>query len=443
MDQEPKTRRPWRRRAVWAAAAVALYAIVGFFLVPLVARGQLEKILSETLHRQATVARVRFNPFTLTARIEGFDLKDRDGAPLLRFDRLTVNLQVSGLFRRAWRFRDILLEEPRGAVRILADGTLSIADLLAPAPPDPAAEKAADAPPSRIVVDRFTLSGGAVDFIDRSREPLFTETFAPINLSVEDLTTIPDETGDHTLNLGIGKQARLTWSGRQTVDPLRLEGRVEITNISLPNLGNYALAGHRLEIREGTLDIAAAYDIARSADATLSVALEEGSVTAHDLAVRPHGEAEDWLVVPRAEVRGARIAWPESRVEIEAVRLASPRAVAWLQDGQVNWQQALAAPEPAHASPTAASREPAPTAVTREPAPDGRKARGRHLPRARSQALDRPDRRRGDRRGLRARGGPQRRARRRREPERPRGPPREPLDRSRSPRAGPRLRPHQ
>src|SRR5213594_3428666 len=132
-DAESSTSRSWRRRVAWAAAVVALYAIVGFSLVPIVARGRIEKLLSETLHRQATVARVRFNPFTLTCRLEGFDLRDRDGAPLLRFERFSVNLQISGIFRRAWRFREIVLEEPRAVVRILADGTLSIADLFAPA----------------------------------------------------------------------------------------------------------------------------------------------------------------------------------------------------------------------------------------------------------------------------------------------------------------------
>jgi hypothetical protein len=328
---------------VWGAAAVGLYAVVGFLVVPLAARGQLEKFLSESLQRQAAIERVRFNPFTLTGRIEGLDLRDRDGGPLLRFTRLTVNLQVSGLFRRAWRFREIVLEEPRGAVRILADGTLSIADLFVPAEPEePAAE---EQPHTRVIVDRLTLQGGALDFVDRSRVPAFIETFEPINLSVDDLTTIPDERGDHTLSLGIGKQARLTWTGRQTVEPLRLEGRVEITSISLPHLGNYVLAAQPLEIREGMLDVAAGYDIARAPEGGIAVALKEGSLTARDLAVRPRGGTEeDWLEVAGVEVRGARAAWPASQVDIDSVRIQAPRAVAWLDQEGLNWQRAYTAP---------------------------------------------------------------------------------------------------
>ena len=99
----------WRRRwRVWAAsalAAVALYALFGFFLVPRIARAQIEKQARALLHREATVARVRFNPFTLRAVVEGLDLLDRDGADLFHLDRFTADFQASGVFKRAFRFR--------------------------------------------------------------------------------------------------------------------------------------------------------------------------------------------------------------------------------------------------------------------------------------------------------------------------------------------------
>ena len=119
----------WRRWAAIAAAAVAFYAIVGFFVVPKVARGQIEKRSRTILHREARVRRVRFNPFTLAGQVEGLDLKDRDGAALFKIDRLAADLQVSGLLKRAWRFREIVLDGPDAVVRILADGKPSIADI--------------------------------------------------------------------------------------------------------------------------------------------------------------------------------------------------------------------------------------------------------------------------------------------------------------------------
>lgn len=157
----------WRVWAAWAVAVVGLYAIVGFFVVPKIARWQIEKQSRALLHRNATVTAVRFNPFTLAAVVEGLDLKDRDGADLFHLDRLSVNFQIVGVFRRAFRFREIVLERPQVVARIAADGHLSIADIF-----DSQDTEKPDAPkssPVRILIDRFALSGGAAKFVDESK----------------------------------------------------------------------------------------------------------------------------------------------------------------------------------------------------------------------------------------------------------------------------------
>ena len=57
------------------AGLVLLYTLAGFFLVPYVARTQLTKYVTETLHRQLSLGEIRFNPYTLEARIR--DLRQR------------------------------------------------------------------------------------------------------------------------------------------------------------------------------------------------------------------------------------------------------------------------------------------------------------------------------------------------------------------------------
>src|SRR5262245_41113880 len=136
--------RGWRPWIAIAAALVALYAVVGFFIVPPVARSQIVKLARTKLHREATVSRVTFNPFTLAGAVEGLNLKDRDGAPLFKIDRVAANFQISGIFRRAWRFKEIAVEGPSIEARIMPDGKPSITDLLEPEPgaPPPPPKKA-------------------------------------------------------------------------------------------------------------------------------------------------------------------------------------------------------------------------------------------------------------------------------------------------------------
>jgi uncharacterized protein involved in outer membrane biogenesis len=326
----------------WAVAALGLYAILGFFVVPRIARSQIPKQARAMLHREATVAAVRFNPFTLAAIVEGLDLKDRDGADLFHLDRLTVDFQLSGVFRRAFRFREIVLEGPQAVARIAPDGRLSIADLFEDKPGEP--PKPPKSPMPRLIVDRLALRGGAAKFVDESRTPSFVEAVTPLDLELHDLTTIPDESGDHNVTLGLGEGARIRWSGRQTVEPMRFEGKVEVADIRLPHLWEYLAAAIPLEMREGKANVSCTYDIRQSTNGALAIAVTNVDVAVRDLALRPRNGGDDWLAVPSIEVTGAEILWPEAKATVRAIQVKGPRALAFLEkDGSVNWQAAIPA----------------------------------------------------------------------------------------------------
>src|SRR5262245_24681946 len=97
------------RRRRWtvaiAAAAFVVYTLAGFFLVPRIIRAQIRDQAKTLLNRDARADDVRFNPFTLAATVSGLTIADRDETALLTVDRLRVDFQLSGIFRRAFRFR--------------------------------------------------------------------------------------------------------------------------------------------------------------------------------------------------------------------------------------------------------------------------------------------------------------------------------------------------
>jgi hypothetical protein len=352
----PRAGRPgflgkWRKPAIIAAAVLAVYAIIGFLVVPPIARSQIVKLASAKLHRQAAIRYVHFNPFTLTAVIGGFDLRDRDGTDLLKFDRLTVDLQLSGVFRRAWKFRLIGIERPQLVARIGSNGQLSVADLFPPpsAPPAPGPART-----PRIIVGQFKMDYGRLDYVDESRTPRFAETLDPINLDVREFSTIPDVTGDHGLVFGIGPDTRIRWTGSQTIEPLRLEGRCEVTGLSLPLAWRYAAPAPGLELRDGRADISWTYDVRKEADG-FSILIADAAVAARDIALRPAAGSEDWLTVPLAEVRGISVKWPGRTVDVDGIKITGPRVLAALEtDGRTNWQTAVAGTTASSGAPAAA-----------------------------------------------------------------------------------------
>ncbi|HEX5107354.1 MAG TPA: DUF748 domain-containing protein [Vicinamibacterales bacterium] len=330
-----------RRQWKWGAAALALfvlYTLFGFLVVPWIVRNQIVEQARTTLHREATVGEVRFNPFTLALTIGRLKLADRDGVDLAAFDLLRADLEVSGIFRRALRFKEIRVEHPVIAARILADGKPSVSDLM---------ESSSDAPgepfqPPRLIVDRLAVNTGVVQFSDATHHPTHQSRFEPLNLDVENLITIPQEEGSHTITIGVGEGAELHWTGQQTVEPLRLTGKLDIKGLDLRGLWAYFGAGQMLDVADGRADLTLPYDISRGTDRQMHATVDAASATVRTLVVRAAGDTADWLTIPEVHVTNVKAGWPASSVEVGGVRIARPHAVARLEpDGALNWSKAL------------------------------------------------------------------------------------------------------
>jgi len=326
----------WRSRLAVLSGLVALYAVIGFFVVPPIAKSQIVKLARSKLHREASVQKIAFNPFTLTGRIEGLKLSDRDGVPLAGADEIRADFEVSGLFRRAWRFREIAIRALDLRPRILADGKLSISDLLEPTPGEPASSGL-----PRLIIDHFVLSGGRAEFVDESRTPRFVQAFEPLDFELHELVTIPREGGDHAITIGLGTGASVKWSGRQTVDPLKLEGHLELGNMQLGRVWDYAVSGVPL-IAKGRVDVVLDYEAHREADRSVGASIKNAKVMVREVELTPKDGSPPWLELPAAEASGIGFDWPAAKATVARVRIGRPNLRAHRNaDGTLDWLSAL------------------------------------------------------------------------------------------------------
>lgn len=158
--------RRWTKVLVWVVAALALFAALGFLAVPPIARWQAEKLLSAELGRPVKVARVEFNPFTLRAAVEGFQLAAQtEGQPAQAgFRRLEVDAAWRSLIERAPVLQRVTLVEPRIRLVREAEGRYDIDDLIdrwRARPQEP------DAPTPRFALANLVIQDGRIDFDDR------------------------------------------------------------------------------------------------------------------------------------------------------------------------------------------------------------------------------------------------------------------------------------
>lgn len=212
----PGKRRRWLRRgAIGVGVALILFTVVGFLVVPPVARRVAQTQLGTLLGRKVAIERIRLNPFALSLAIEGFHIFESDGnTPFVEFKRFYVNAQLSSVYRRAPVIQEVSLDGLRIHVErrtATAGGwgdltTYNFSDVLArlnagpPAPPSPPAP--ADAAPPRFSVNNIRLTDGRVVFEDRplgarhevsdlsfgipfvSTLPVFIDSFVEPGLSV-------------------------------------------------------------------------------------------------------------------------------------------------------------------------------------------------------------------------------------------------------------------
>ncbi|HVA82315.1 MAG TPA: hypothetical protein VNF29_15415, partial [Candidatus Binataceae bacterium] len=71
----------WMRRTrTTVAVVVVLFSLVGFVGVPLLAQYVVAGRLAASLHRPVSMAKVRFNPYTLRLDVKKLHIGDRDAS---------------------------------------------------------------------------------------------------------------------------------------------------------------------------------------------------------------------------------------------------------------------------------------------------------------------------------------------------------------------------
>lgn len=181
-------KRHWKRILAGVVGAVALYAALGYLALPPLVRSQLEQRLSVELEREVRIERVRFDPFTLRATLEGLSVAGRgEGAPpLAGLRRLMVDVAWRSALERAPVIQRLELEEPSLQLAREADGTLDVDDLIAKWRARPAQP---DAPTPRFAIANIRVVDGRFGFDDRKLSRVHEVT--GLDLGVPFLSSLP------------------------------------------------------------------------------------------------------------------------------------------------------------------------------------------------------------------------------------------------------------
>ncbi len=141
---------------------LAVYALVGFFALPWLAKSKVESLATEAFGRTATLGKLEFNPFTLRARLSDFALADREpNHTLLRFELLDVDMSAATLWKWAPVFDAVRCVRPKIELARAADDTYNVQDLIERQRAEP------KGPPRAFSINNIEVEDGSLLLDDR------------------------------------------------------------------------------------------------------------------------------------------------------------------------------------------------------------------------------------------------------------------------------------
>ncbi|MDE3220929.1 MAG: DUF748 domain-containing protein [Nitrospirota bacterium] len=344
------------RLIVAALILVICYGLAGFFLVPYIIKAHVLPAVSEKLHRPVLAKEVEVNPFLLTLRVTGFEIREPDQSALIGFDEFFVNFQSVSLVHRAYVFDTIRLAIPYVSLKVSKKGRVNLADLI---PPDDQARQSPtpqpEKPPSplpAIEIDHFEITQGIVEFRDDSKPKPYSLEIVPIRIEFKNFHTKPGGDNTYAFTAELGKGELLAWEGKVSLEPIQSSGKFALSGVNLHSLWPYLHDRFRFDLTDGSFSAAASYDFNAGAS-PVNLHVSRANARIQNLKLQEDGSLDPVISIPIVAVDGVEVDLAKQSVWVDSIAIENASWTAWLNpDGTVNYQQLFA---PKDSPPSAAS----------------------------------------------------------------------------------------
>jgi len=332
-----------RKKRFWTIVIVLLYTLLGFFAAPLIIRNSIVDLFQDDLGRIAQITKVEVNPYVLSLKVLGFQVSDKDDVKLVAFEEFFVNFQLSSLFNWAWTFSEIRLMGPYFYFERFEKGDSRLDHLLtdlansfpAEAEDEKGIEEEEGAP--RLLIQNLSLKEGHVDVKDNVPETVVETKLSPINISIQELNTLPDRHGQQSVTIRLPQGASVKWSGSLHLAPLDSEGELIMEGLHLDPALAYLKAVLPLESFSARLSSRFRYHLRLNGDGQLGVDVNELEVELDGLLVSGLKPVTDFVEIPKISLKGGQLRYPEQSLHFSSLGIESPQITAWVnEDGSLS-----------------------------------------------------------------------------------------------------------
>ncbi|MGD9663410.1 MAG: DUF748 domain-containing protein, partial [Porticoccaceae bacterium] len=264
-----------KKLAIGGGGTVAVLLLFMVLILPGIIRSQAEKGISTALNRKASIAKVRINPFGMTATVEGFRLFEPDGStPFVELGQLRASLSMASIFRFAAVADEVSLVEPRIRLVRTAANRYNFSDILDHLAKQPKSEKKSTA---RFSINNITVTNGNLAFSDQAVAGGKKHTVQNLQLGIPFISNIPHlaEKYTHPHFSAVVNGAPLRFEGKAKPLAKAMEATVNLNldKLNLPFYLGYLPADLPIKLDQGslTLNLAITYRVHASKQPELTV----------------------------------------------------------------------------------------------------------------------------------------------------------------------------
>ncbi|QDK37103.1 DUF748 domain-containing protein [Bdellovibrio sp. NC01] len=324
---------------------VVLYTIAGFFVVPMIAKNEIQKHVAERLGAKPEIKKIKFHPFTFEAAIEGFSLPEPGGKgtrPRLQFDVFYVNLSIWHLLKKEIYLSEVRIKHADGQFTILKNGETNweIKEL----PSDKKAEGKKDDKGSDwlLFIEHIKISNSKLNFQDETHNTPLSLPLGPVSLSASDISThLDSETSINSLAIDVGEKGHVKVSGSMTPKPFSADLNLDMAEIPLEFLTAYLSDKTYLVLQQGSTDIKGKLRYQKGN------IIFNGDSNIHDLVLNQAEVEQPVVTWKRLDLKKIEVQTSPMSVKVdEAILKELDTEIILRKDGTLNYRTVLRNPPP-------------------------------------------------------------------------------------------------
>ncbi|MCG2584322.1 DUF748 domain-containing protein [Massilia sp. TS11] len=254
------------RRPSLKALALTLLGVSGALLLlawqalPGFIQSQAEKYIAEKSGHHLRMARPQIDWGALRLDLRDVVLSEPDGKRLLSVPLLSIDLSASSLHQRALVCDAVRIEGLQAELALDRAGKFNWAPLIAALSSPPSAP---DTPLPRLEIQSLVLAGGRLAFADAASQ--YALKIMPLDLALYQVSTLSSGPGRYQLAASTGDGARLQWRGQFGLQPLSLNGHLQLDHLNLAGLRPYLDPLLPVTLAKGQLNLAGDLHLAQRA----------------------------------------------------------------------------------------------------------------------------------------------------------------------------------